>query len=149
MDPDRYEETVQGYLEHFGVKGMKWGVVRTVSPSGKIHSRRSGMQKLTIAGAGIGSFMGAQAVGAAMNKNGSITGVVASTVGATAAGVLGARAARTMVDKNAAVPASELGGKHLNDKKMTRGEKIFTTYMGISALATAGILVAAKQAQLG
>lgn len=132
---------VEDFLEHFGVKGQKWGVRAKISPSGKTSYSRSPLQKTAIAGGAIAGSVAATKFAMNMGKGRTISQPFAIIAGGAGA-IAGARFARTLVDKNSAVPVSELGGKHISDKKLSRGEKGYATYVGFSALAaTAGMLI--------
>lgn len=91
------DEEVDLFLEHFGTKGMKWGV-RTKS-IGK-EANRSRKDKAKIAGVGVASFIIARQVTSHLNTPLSIA------AGAASAG-LGVRVARNLIDAK--------GGKLVKD----------------------------------
>ena len=137
---------VEEFLEHFGVKGQKWGVRQTVSQSGKTVSySRSPLQKTVIAGGAIaGSYAAQRFVAKSLKGNTAALPIMALAGGA--AMIAGARYTRTLIDKKNPIPASELGGKHIGDKQLSSGEKGYLTYIGFSTLAATGMAIAAKKA---
>lgn len=92
------DEELQDFLEHVGVKGMKWG--RRKNRGGPQHSRK---QKLAIVGASAASFLVVGNIATLRTMNAKV-GFIAGT----AAAVTGAKVASNMIDKHGSTPMSEL-----------------------------------------
>lgn len=103
------EPEVDDFLEHFGIKGMKWGI-RHPAKKGDF-AKRSGKQKTALVGGGVAGYYGVASVlarvfgkTAAGRVKAPFTQVAISTAGAVA----GARLTRNFLDRDGKKPASSL-----------------------------------------
>ena len=153
------------YLEHAGVKGMKWGVRRAqahkqgtvekkinrkLRTAGEKHREnqpvsrggRSFSKKAGIAAGAIVSGSVASSLASGLTKSTPI-----SIIAATSGSIYGARATRQFVDKHGKTKISDLNGsrpgrgKYVQDKGLSGGEKVYVTAQGaavvLSAVSTA------------
>jgi hypothetical protein len=144
------DEEIEDFLEHFGMRGMRWGVRKDIGPSGKVRTTRSAGSKATIVVGALGGSMVGTKVASKIFRNHQMAAVTIGSAAAAGAAIMGARVARTMVDKHANVKASDLKklrGKKLGDKGMSRGEKGYAIYAGVGMLAAAGVLSASRMSQ--
>lgn len=126
------DDQIDEFLEHFGVKGMRWGVKKQIYPNGQTRIKRTAGSKLTIAGAALGSTM---LSGAVIKKftGGRVSPMTVSVsmLAGGASAIAGARMARTIVDKHGNVSSAELKrlkGKHIDDPGLTGKEKAYAGY---------------------
>jgi len=66
------EITREEALEHFGIRGMKWGVRRESQSEGDSHGLSSNQKKAIAIGAGAAILAGAAATGYILNRNGNV-----------------------------------------------------------------------------
>lgn len=90
------DREIEDFLEHYGVKGQKWGVR-------KANGKRTGKQKLGIAGAGLGSYV--VAANLVSLAGGPISMAI---VGGGAAAALGVHFTRDFLDSRGDTHISEL-----------------------------------------
>ena len=97
--------TVDEFLEHHGVKGMRWGKrkVRNESERKKTFGERSGKQKAAIIG--VGAAAGLVGVNLLMRRNFDIP---FTALGAAAATVGGMTLAEKMIDRHGNRKLSEI-----------------------------------------
>lgn len=96
------EEEVNDFLEHFGKKGMKWGVRKSRTGD---WSTRSGAQK---AGLVTGAVAGVVAGGAIANRLLGGRAPVLVTAANVAGGIVGARLTRNLLQKEGKKTVSSL-----------------------------------------
>jgi len=94
-------ETADDVLEHFGVKGMHWGVVKNKSRSGV---KRTGKQKAAIVGVGVASYLLGSSVAGSITKSGPL-----SLAAGGAAAALGVRATRNIIDAHRDTKVKDIG----------------------------------------
>lgn len=109
---DMVEDEVNDFLEHFGVKGMQWGVRRAASATGRGAARAS---KAT----GRGIKRGAQYA----NQHRRGTAEVIAAVGIAAAsatiarrGTMSLSSANTMANQRSGQLLSDVGRRFVNDR---------------------------------
>lgn len=107
------DEEIDDFLEHFGKKGMKWGV-------------RSKTQKAGITGAALLSVGAAQLVGAKLGvRDPRLMGAI--SVGALSAGAL---ATGRILDRQGKTKVSDAATKTSKTRKSTTGEKVLVVTTG-------------------
>jgi outer membrane lipoprotein SlyB len=100
IDEDKY---VGDFLEHFGKKGMRWGVVRRAAP-GDWKSRGAKQKLGLVAGGAVGYNVAALAVNKTLGKKYPLAKVLVMAGGA----VVGARVTRNMLQKEGSKKVSSL-----------------------------------------
>lgn len=111
------------YLEHFGVKGMQWGVRRAQYKSRRASRNRSG--KLTgrqRVGVGLGAYGIGSIASVIALKSGSLN--FASIVGLPAMVVGGVMIRKRMLNKHGSKKLSELPAPKVNEEARLRVEAL-------------------------
>lgn len=148
------DEEIDEFLAHFGVKGMKWGVRKSYNKrTGELEkTSRNTASKLTVVAGGALGIAAANKFAERFNwtqsaRTNALVGAVATGTVAWG-GVVGARAARGMVDKYGKINAKELNlkgrtlGNDPANAKYTKNEK--RALLGAVALGAVSAFAATK-----